>query len=164
MGDRGLPLFRRLTGDPHAAEDLTQETFLRAFRSRGRLREPRAARSYLFRIAVNLWRDQLRRAKLPVGQAVSLAELPDGFEPAGPPPGGPPAEALEHREEVDRVLREMDGLPPRQRQVLHLHAFEGLSISEIAEVLGVTANAVKASLSLARKTLRHALLHRLPAD
>lgn len=51
----------------------------------------------------------------------------------------------------------MDQLPPRQRQVLHLHAIEELSLAEIAEVLDIGSEAVKASLSLARKRIRRKL-------
>ena len=56
----------RLCNDPHIAEDLAQETFLRAWRHRGRLRDERVARVWLFRITANLWRDQLRRNRSPV--------------------------------------------------------------------------------------------------
>ena len=61
----------RLCNDPDAAADLTQETFLRAWRRRDRLRDERAARVWLFRIAANLWRDQLRRGRSPVARAGS---------------------------------------------------------------------------------------------
>src|SRR5712692_4928022 len=64
----------RLTNDPHAAEDLTQETLLRAWRRRGLLRDPRAARVWLFRITANLWRDQLRRDRCRVARAGPLPE------------------------------------------------------------------------------------------
>lgn len=54
----------RLTGNLHAAEDLTQETFLRACRKAASLQDERRLRVWLFQIAVNLWRDQLRRRRL----------------------------------------------------------------------------------------------------
>ncbi len=55
----------RLTGNPHEAEDLTQDVMLRALRSARRLRDLAAARVWLFRITVNLWNDRLRRRRCP---------------------------------------------------------------------------------------------------
>ena len=65
-----------------------------------------------------------------------------------------PDQAAQQREQLDRVMRAMEALPVRQRQVLHLYTCESLSVSEIAAILKISANAVKASLSLARKQMR----------
>lgn len=140
----------RLTGDPHAADDLAQETMLRAWRSRGRLRHPQAARVWLFRIAVNLWRDQLRRGRSSVARAGPLPEDHPGRTPA------PDRQASGH-DDLRRALAALDRLPERQREVLYLNACEGLPAADIAAVLGIQGDAVKASLSLARKKLREEL-------
>jgi RNA polymerase sigma-70 factor (ECF subfamily) len=102
---------------------------------------------WLFQIAANLWRDQVRREKrrpkrahCPMDEQQGTARLPD--------------QAVTDREDVRRVLVAMDRLPSRQREVLYLHACEGLSLVQIAEVLGISPDAVKASLSLARKRMR----------
>jgi RNA polymerase sigma-70 factor (ECF subfamily) len=140
----------RLTNDPHAAEDLTQETVLRAWRRQGILRNPRAARVWLFRILVNLWRDQLRRSRLPVARAGPLAQEQPSRSP-------PPDRKAAEQDDLRRVLEAVAALPPRQREVLHLGACEGLSAGEVADVLGISPDAVKASLCLARQRLRHQL-------
>ncbi len=140
----------RLTGNRDEAEDLTQETFLRAWRHRARLRDPRAARAWLFSIAVNLWRSHLRRK----GRREDVAGLPD--EP-GPRPDNPPEEDLIAEEDVRRVRKAIDALPARQREVVYLHACEALPLREIAGVLGISLEAVRSSLSLARKRLRRQL-------
>jgi RNA polymerase sigma-70 factor (ECF subfamily) len=140
----------RLTGDPHAADDLTQETVLRAWRSRAGLRHPRAARVWLFRIAVNLWRDQLRRGRSVVARAGPLPE-----DHPGPTPS-PDRQASGH-DDLRRALAALDRLPDRQREVLYLNACEGLPAADIAAILGIQGDAVKASLSLARKKLREEL-------
>jgi RNA polymerase sigma-70 factor (ECF subfamily) len=138
----------RLTGDRDAAHDLTQEAFLRAWRARKRLREPRAARVWILRIAQNLWRDHLRRKR----RREPVEGLPgEELEPAI---AAGDQDRLGHEEEVAIVIQAMDALPARQSQVLHLSAFEGLGYREIAEVLEISEGAVKASLSLARKALR----------
>jgi RNA polymerase sigma-70 factor (ECF subfamily) len=63
---------------------------------------------------------------------------------------------LVRREEILQALKTIEQLPARQREVLHLSAVEELSIAEIAEVLGITSNSVKVSLSEARKKMRSA--------
>jgi RNA polymerase sigma-70 factor (ECF subfamily) len=140
----------RLTHDPHGAEDLTQETMLRAWRQRGRLRYPQAACVWLFRITVNLWRDQRRRGRSRIAQAEPLLDDLAGRTPA------PDCLAAGH-ENVRRALAALDRLPERQRDVLYLNACEGLAAAEIASILGIQYDAVKASLCLARKKLREQL-------
>ena len=66
---------------------------------------------------------------------------------------GPQGIAI-HREEFGRILKTMQSLPDQQRNILHLRTVEQFSISEIAELLDVTQNNVKANLSIARKTMR----------
>ncbi len=136
----------RLTRDPHAAQDLVQETLLRGLQSRGKLREPAAARVWLLRIATNLHRDQWRSAR-PVELLVS--------DPADNRPSV--AGQLERRECVERALAALDELPPRQRQAMHLITIEQLTHEQAANVLGVTVNALKANLSLARRGMRERL-------
>ncbi|HLJ91857.1 MAG TPA: RNA polymerase sigma factor [Gemmataceae bacterium] len=140
----------RLTHDPHAAEDLTQEAFLRAWRNSALLRRPEALRAWLFRITVNLWRDQIRRGKLPVARAGRLHEHHADPEPT-------PPDRVDGQEDLGRALAAMEALPQRQREVLYLSACQGLSAAEIASVLKISADAVKASLCQARKKLRQDL-------
>ena len=136
----------RLTREPQAAQDLAQETLLRGWRARKSLREPAAARVWLLRIATNLHRDQCRAAR----HVQKLTEEPIDLRAVAP-------EALEHRESVERALAALDALPTRQRQAIHLITIEQLSHQEAAAVLGVTADALKASLSLARRQMRETL-------
>ena len=134
----------RLTGRPDLAEDLTQETLLRGWLSRQKLRDQRAARVWLFRIATNLWTDQLRRGRF----------RPEALDTELTCPRLLPAAANDERENVRMALAAMDELPPRQRQVLYLITCENLAHSEVATILEINESAVKANLSLARKEMR----------
>jgi RNA polymerase sigma-70 factor (ECF subfamily) len=136
----------RLTRDADRAQDLMQETLLRGWQSRGKLRAAGAARVWLLRIATNLHRDQCRAAE---PTEPILAEPTD----RQPPHAG----GVDHRECVERALAALDELPPRQRQVMHLVTIEQLSHGEAAEVLGITAAALKSNLSQARRQMRQRL-------
>ncbi len=139
---------QRLSGQRERAEDLTQETLLRAWRNRGQLRDGQSARVWLFRILVNLWRDQLRQSNhRPVMEPTAESVIDRAPEPF---------QTLGDREELHEVLKVLEQLPPRQREVLHLSAVEEFRVAEIAEVLGISPNAVKVNLCEARKKMRDA--------
>ena len=137
----------RLTRHQQRAEDLTQETLLRGWRQLKKLRDSAAARVWLLRIATNLHRDGLRAARPAAAYQVHEAPSPD-LGVAG---------RLEQKECVARAMAELDALPARQRQVMHLIIIEQLSHDEAARVLEISTEAVKASLSLARRTMREKL-------
>jgi RNA polymerase sigma-70 factor (ECF subfamily) len=137
----------RLTGRTELAEDLTQETFLRGWRSRRKLRDSRTARVWLLRIATNLWTDHIRRGRFE----------PTTIDDEPPCPRPSPAAASDERENVRLALSAMDELPPRQRQVLYLVTCENMTNAEVATVLEINESAVKANLSLARQQIRSKL-------
>lgn len=137
----------RLTRRPDLAEDLAQETLLRGWRDQAKLREVRAARVWLLRIATNLWTDELRKTKY----------QPSALEADPPCHRRQAGEIGDQREQVQMALAAMDELPRRQRQVLYLATCEELTNAEIAEVLGVSDATVKSNLSLARKEMRRRL-------
>jgi RNA polymerase sigma-70 factor (ECF subfamily) len=134
----------RLTRRHNLAEDVTQETLLRGWRKRSMLRDPRATRVWLLRIATNVWTDQLRKLKT----------RPQSLEAEPPCPAPLPAAVHDDRENVRQALAVMDTLPPRQRQVLYLVTCEQLTHPEVADVLGMSMAAVKSNLSRARKEMR----------
>lgn len=143
-------LAMRLTRDPHRAEDLTQETFLRAYQNSHQLKDDRAARAWLFRIAVNLQNDEVRRPALSRPKLVPLPEDLSGG-------GLSPDRAAESKDDLAAALKLLDTLPPRQRTILFLTMVEDLSLGEVCEILGINKNTAKVNLSLARKRMREAL-------
>lgn len=137
----------RLAGRADEAEDLTQETLLRGWQNRLKLRDHRAARVWLLRIATNLWTDQLRRVRL---RPLTMEREPPCHRKL-------PALASDERENVRLALAAMDELPPRQRQVLYLVTCENMANTEVATILNISESAVKANLSLARQEMRQRL-------
>lgn len=128
-------LHRKLR-DLALAEDLTQETWLRAahVQNASAIDNPR---SFLFRIASNLALDHQRHAS----HRVELPSTPAVAETVADRQPSPEAVAL-HRSEFHRLLRVVEGLPPRCREVFVLGKFEGLALAEIAERLGISRNTV----------------------
>lgn len=138
-----------LGGERDVAEELTQETLLRAWRNRHRLRDADKVRVWVFRIALNQWRDHCRRLRTG-GRRLELTDCELTNEASADI-------AAEQKEDVARTMAAMKTLPDRQRDVLYLHACEGLAIGEIADLLEIAPGAVKSSLSVARKQLRKQL-------
>ena len=150
------PLLRyleRMTRDAAAAEELVQEAFFRVHRARDRY-EPRAKFStWLYQIATNLARNELRRPR----RRELHRSLDEEGAPALPAAGPGPDAAADARRQAAEVERGLAGLPERQRQALWLAAVEGLSYAEVAEVLEVTPAAVKSLVHRARASLADAL-------
>jgi RNA polymerase sigma-70 factor (ECF subfamily) len=149
---RVLRYARRLVRDPAEAEDLTQETFLRAHRARGALRDRQALLAWLYRTATRLRVDRLRqRARRPVEPEAVL-------EAADPPDTAPPLQQLVEQDEMSACVRGyVADLPDDYRAALLLHELEELTGAEIAELLGVSLPTVKIRLHRARAKLRAAL-------
>lgn len=137
-------LAARLLSSQEKAQDVAQEAFLRVFRAAGRF-EPRAQfTTWLYRIVVNLCHDERRRWRYRFARLFA-------DPPARPAAGGTPLEA----EELSaRVRAAVDRLPPRQRTVLVLHRFEGLSCREVCEATGLSGSAVESLLVRAYANLR----------
>ena len=123
----------RLVGSVSAAEDLTQATFLSLVKARGRYLRGSPFKPWLYAIATNAARDHLRRRK------------PEDLTAGGELPRDAEAEApAESDAGLEKVVRQaLERLPENQREVIVLHRFEGMSMSEIADALGASESAVK---------------------
>jgi RNA polymerase sigma-70 factor (ECF subfamily) len=141
-----------LSRDPSLAEDLVQETYVRALRAARRPAPHEDVRPWLFTILHNVWRN-LRRGRI----AERLETLPDGFEAAIAV--RPQAEeALDRAAAVDRVERAIRELPDAYREVVMLRFGEGLSYQEIAAVLACPAGTVMSRLARARAQIRRVVV------
>jgi RNA polymerase sigma factor (sigma-70 family) len=126
------------------ADDLAATTFTVAFERRATFRGQDNVRAWLFGIATNLLRNEWRAEQRAIS---ALAQLTAAADPAE-------AGARAHRDEVLQALARLD---PDQREVVLLHAWEGLSYEEIAAAIGVPIGTVRSRLARARQRLRQLL-------
>jgi RNA polymerase sigma-70 factor (ECF subfamily) len=136
----------RFCRDRGRAEDLAQEAFLRAYRGLGRWRRQGMFSTWLFALATNLFRTEVRR--------IPPVPVPlDGIEPRGPHHGGDQDDA-----DRDRAIRRaVDTLPPKYREALILFYFREMDVAAAAAALGVPEGTLKARLARARALLRRKL-------
>jgi RNA polymerase sigma-70 factor, ECF subfamily len=149
----------RTIGREEDARDVCQETFLRAFRSLSGFRGQSKFSSWLYRIALNLCRDWMRRERrTPVVQPpedVDLLELASAAEPSES------IEDLVARQDLTRAVeRAMAVLPPEQRTAIVLKEYHGLTFQEIADLVGCPLSTVKTRLYQGLTVLRRELAKR----
>lgn len=171
-------------GNPAAAEDVAQETWLRVLRGLDRFEGRSSLKTWLFRILTNTALTHAKRA----GREVTFSDLttPDDDEAAVEPerflpasdrewaghwaaPVQPwPTEGLEGRVERRELLRQVEaaiaGLPPNQRAVITLHDVEGWATQDICNVLGLTETNQRVLLHRARAKVRRALARFIEAE
>lgn len=159
---RLVAVFYHMLRDQEAAEDLTQEAFLRIFRARQNYRPQAKFSTWLFRIAGNLASNRRRSAGR--RKEVPLAIRDSG--PLGPRPqeklfadksGLMPGRQIASHEMQQIVQQALQTLNERQRMALLLHKFEGMSYADIGEAMEMSPAAVKSLLSRARENLREKL-------
>jgi RNA polymerase sigma factor (sigma-70 family) len=146
----------RLTGNKHDAEDLTQEVFVRVFRSLAQY-TPGNFEGWLHRITTNLFLDQARRR-----QRIRFTPLPEDGDDriAGREPSA--ADAYDLTRLDDEVQGALAALPPDFRAAVVLCDIEGLSYEEIAATLDVKLGTVRSRIHRGRTQLRETLAHRRP--
>ena len=145
----------RLTGNPHDAEDLTQEVFVRVFRSLSSY-TPGTFEGRLHRITTNLFLDTVRRKA-----RIRFDALPDDAERI-PGRESSPQQVYEDTHFDGDVQAALDALPPDFRAAVVLCDLEGLSYDEIAATLGIKIGTVRSRIHRGRTQLRAALIHRAP--
>ncbi len=156
--DRVYRLALRLTGNRHDAEDLTQEVFVRVFRSLHTY-TPGTFEGWLHRITTNLFLDQARRR-----QRIRFDALSDERAARLASTAAAPEAAYADRTFDADVEQALAALPPDFRAAVVLCDIEGLSYEEIAGILGAKLGTVRSRIHRGRAMLRAALAHRAPSD
>ncbi|MGZ5365348.1 MAG: RNA polymerase sigma factor SigE [Mycobacterium sp.] len=145
--DRVYRLAYRLSGNQHDAEDLTQETFIRVFRSVQNY-QPGTFEGWLHRITTNLFLDMVRRRG-----RIRMEALPEDYDRV--PADDPNPEQIYHDSRLGPDLQAaLDSLPPEFRAAVVLCDVEGLSYEEIGATLGVKLGTVRSRIHRGRQALR----------
>jgi RNA polymerase sigma-70 factor (ECF subfamily) len=152
--------FVRQLGDRQDAEDLTQEVFLRLYRSRARYQPCAGFGTWIFHIAQNVARNALRsRRRHPALRLGQLAEHADhgSLDTLLADRRDGPTRPIERSELIGVVRAAVSSLAERQRAAVELHQFHDRSYAEVAEELDMTPKAAKSLLYRARNQLRETL-------
>jgi len=148
--DRIYRMAFRLMGNREEAEDVVQEVYLKLWGMRGELLKYNSIEALSIRIARNLCLDQLRRRKVSQ-EALKLEQLKEDGQ------GKSPGEQLENKEDQALVHRLIGSLPEPQRTLVQLRHLEGREYDEIADMVNMKVNAIRVSISRARKEMRKIL-------
>ncbi|HXF92759.1 MAG TPA: RNA polymerase sigma factor [Nitrospiraceae bacterium] len=152
---------QRLCGEPDAAKDIVQDTFLNAYRGFKKFRGDARVSTWLYTIASRACLRMRRKRKGEPERELSLEE----FIPASegefklqiPMDGLTPEEALQNKELRRALDQAIEKLPPKYRMVLVLRDMEGLSAKEVGTIMGLNERAVKSRLHRARLFVRREL-------
>ncbi len=147
----------RLTGNPHDAEDLTQDVFVRVFKSLDTY-APGNFPGWLHRITTNLFLDRARRAS-----RIRMDRFAEGAEDRLVARGHRPEDAVHDAGFDPDIEQALQMLSEDFRVVVVLCDVEGLSYEEIADVLGIKTGTVRSRIHRGRTQLRAALAHRAPS-
>jgi RNA polymerase sigma-70 factor (ECF subfamily) len=146
----------RTLGREEDARDVTQETFLRAFRALGGFKGEAKFSSWLYRIALNLCRDWIRKAR-----RAPIVDVPEGMDVEQLAAQRGPFETVEDlaaRAELSRgVAAAMEHLPAEQREAIILKEYHGLTFQEIADLMACPLSTVKTRVYQGLSTLRKQL-------
>jgi RNA polymerase sigma-70 factor, ECF subfamily len=138
-----------LCRDRVTAEDLVQETYLRALKAPRKAEPGPGMKSWLFAILHNVWRNELRRRR-PASYAEDMVDQIPSDEPD-------PLDAVDRQQAGSRVMAAIADLPDPFREAIVLRCVEGFSYQEMAQVVGCPAGTVMSRLARARALLRRAL-------
>lgn len=152
---------RMTNGDREEAEDITQETFIKAYRSLDSFRGQASFSTWIYKIATNLCIDRARMRKRRPQQAYSLDEPFENDEEKGgrelPDSRFEPSKGVE-KDEMRQVVRDtVAGMPEKMREVLIMCDLQGMSYEDIAQILNVPLGTIKSRLFHARADLARRL-------
>ncbi len=148
--DRIYRMAYRLMGNREEAEDIVQEVYLKLWGLRSELDNYNSIEALSIRITRNLCLDNLRRRKTSQ-EAMKLERV------KGEAYTETPVDRLERKEEKEVVLSLIAALPEPQRSLVHLRHIEGKEYDEIASMVNMNVNAIRVSISRARKQMREVL-------
>ena len=149
----------RMTGNEQDAEDVVQDTFLKAYRQIGRFESRASFGTWLYRIAINCAHDLMRRRPKGATTPIESDETTLSYEASQAAGGSPPdADRMVFSAQVQqRVSDTLSSLSQNERAAFVLRHYEGLSIEEVGQTLGLRTSATKHSIFRAVQKMRRAL-------
>lgn len=155
-----LNFFFRLSWDRQFSEDCCQEVFCRLFRHRKDYVPSASFATYVYRISRNLWIDRYRvrqTTPAPVSLDAEAVEDGDSFGAFVRAETADPSHGVEVADEINRVRRALDSLPPALKETLVLVKYQGLKYAEAADALGVPVGTVRSRIHAAIEQVRSML-------
>ena len=157
-GERLFLVVHRIVRDSADAEEVVQETFLKAYRNLEGFNAASALYTWLYRIAVNAAVDHTKKARR--RRHLSLDDEDQGLEAALPDQGHSPSEGSEKQELVALIQEGIEALPENYRVILRLREYSDLSYEQLGEILELPKGTVESRLFRARMKLKEWLLRR----
>lgn len=155
---KALGVVSQFISDPAAAEDVVQESFIRAYRSLDRFRGDSAFYTWLYRIAVNTAKNHLMaRGRRPPSADIDAADAEQMQGSEVMREFGTPDEVAQSKELGQKVLQVVEGLPPDLKQALTLREIDGLTYEEIARIMECPIGTVRSRIFRARGAIQSAL-------
>ena len=143
----------RYVGNTDEAQDLTQDTFTKAYRNLDRLADPERFSSWLYTIALNECRMRFRRRR-----KIQLVSLPEEDGEVVPihlrDQSASPEAKLAVKEDIQVLQQAFEGLPEEQREVILMKEYQELKFHEISDILAIPLSTVKSRMYLGLKTLK----------
>ena len=142
----------RFVQDPSKVEDIAQEVFIKVHNSARSYKPKTKLSTWIYKVTANLCLNEIRSRKhFPATSLETMSEIPDSLRPT-------PRENLEKAELKHLVREAISFLPDRQRMVVILQKYEGLSYQEISEIMGCSVSAVDSLLQRAKQNLKDKLI------
>lgn len=154
-----IQFMHRMVQDRAVAEELTQEVFLRVYRSRASYEPTAKFSTWLFRIATHLALNWLRDEKVEKGKASLDQELSEGSARQVSDRTPTVEQRLVFEAKLREIRRAIQMLPPKQRAAVLMHKYEEMEYTQIADALSCSESALKSLLFRAYETLRNRLAH-----
>jgi len=148
----------RYVGNVEEAQDLTQDTFAKAYQNLGRLTDPSRFSSWLYKIALNECRMRFRRQRNISHVSLAEEDENDGIEIVD---AVTPERHLADKEMCQALKKAFDALPEEQRSVILMKEYQNLKFHEISEIMNLPLSTVKSRMYLGLKTLRRLMERKL---
>ena len=148
----------RYVGNEHDAKDVCQNTFIRAYKNIKKLKDEASFSTWLYRIAVNLCKDELKKRKKKARVDLSLLESNESYSEHFANPGNKGIEENIMEKDIQEIVKRIvNSLSEEQKMVVILKEYQGLKFREVADVLKISENTAKSRMYYALNNIKNML-------